>query len=206
MRSRRSERDGDEPARVGRQNSQHLRLCFARHRAIESSSPRYRLLLLLLLLESLRDDDRANIRAGRGRVEAADYLLAFRLESNETRPRPSSRPTISRAVETRLAGRGRTDALHTPPSLQSERDRLRRDGCPSYFPAHADLARASARVTHRQHVHLMTLAARTFRTAALVAHHTLQKRAAHQLRSTWQVFLPAAILGSVQGGEFCAGK
>jgi hypothetical protein len=59
MRSRRSERDGDEPGRVGRQNSQHLRLCFARHRANESSSPRYR----LLLLESLREDDRANIRA-----------------------------------------------------------------------------------------------------------------------------------------------
>src|ERR1700756_3316358 len=53
------------------------------------------------------------------------------------------------------------------------------------FP-HADLSRLSAPITDRQHVHLMALAARAFRTPALVTHDTLQQRSAQKLASNRQ--------------------
>nr|WP_108523347.1 hypothetical protein [Bradyrhizobium algeriense] len=55
------------------------------------------------------------------------------------------------------------------------------------FTAHAELANASAAIAHRQHVHLVPFAARTFRAAALVTNRALQQRTTQQFAGDRQL-------------------
>src|SRR5437764_11380719 len=67
------------------------------------------------------------------------------------------------------------------------------------FATHAELPRASTRIGHRQHEHLVSLATRAFRAALGMSNGALQQRATQQLASDRQLAdkLLARLKGSI---------
>jgi hypothetical protein len=67
------------------------------------------------------------------------------------------------------------------------------------LPTYAQLMRTPTRISHRQHKHPMTFAARTLRTTAPMTDNALKQRAAQKLAADWKPiheFLPR-LKGSV---------
>src|SRR5262245_23330108 len=58
------------------------------------------------------------------------------------------------------------------------------------LPTYAQLTRTPTRISHRQHKHPMTFAARTLRTTTPMTDNALKQRAAHKLAADWKPIGP----------------
>src|SRR6266702_3158833 len=76
------------------------------------------------------------------------------------------------------------------------------------LPTYAQLTRTPTRISHRQHKHPMTFAARTLRTTTPMTDNALKQRAAHKLAADWKPiheFLPR-LKGSVANHPRAGGR